>query len=82
MTKEHYYHIVEKFKHCFSANNRWTDRLSNIIISELFYINYFGSGLYVIDYKSCSRYIFTDIKNESYAKEILQYIKDTEILFI
>lgn len=82
MTKEHYDHIVEKFKHYLGNNNTWSDELSDTIISKMFYMNYFRSGLYIIDQKSCSRYIFTDIKNESCAKEILQYMKDTEILFI
>lgn len=80
MKKEHYNLIVDKFGHCFTIRPLWGERFNNVEISRLQLKN--PAGWYAIDDEACLSYLFDHISEEVFAEAILQYLRDTEILFI
>lgn len=80
MKEEHFDLIVDKFGHCFDIQPRWKDSFNNVEISRL-QLKIFACYC-AIDDEACIFYVFDHISEEVFAEAILQYIRDTEILFI
>lgn len=84
MKKEHYEYVADRYNlYEYSNYNLFDDDISRAICSEIFARKTYSSSVYVIS--SCKRFdrgMIIRLPSLELAEEIVQFIKDTEILFV